>query len=216
MYTLCVLAPSGHARPALVQALGREGLAYSVVQELHSLEHALDAVLLDATNASDGELKAMVEQCQGLRLPVLMVLGQESVAGYTPSIGADDFILCPPAPGELTARVRQVLERGADHASNDDVLHVGDLVISPQSYDVYLAGRKVLLTYKEYQLLKLMAENPGRVFSRETLLNQVWGYDYFGGTRTVDVHIRRLRSKIEDSGHTFIETVWNVGYRFRA
>ena len=72
-----------------------------------------------------------------------------------------------------------------------------------------------MLAFKEYELLKLMAANPGRVYSRETLLEQVWGYQYFGGTRTVDVHIRRLRSKIEDASHTFIDTVWNVGYRFR-
>ena len=72
-----------------------------------------------------------------------------------------------------------------------------------------------MLTKKQYELLKLLAENPGRVFSRDALLNQIWGYEYFGGTRTVDVHIRRLRSKIEDADHNFIETIWNVGYRFR-
>ena len=77
-------------------------------------------------------------------------------------------------------------------------------------------GRKVLLTYKEYQLLVLLASTPGRVYTRDNLLSQVWGYDYFGGTRTVDVHIRRLRSKIEDASHSFIETIWNVGYRFNA
>jgi two-component system alkaline phosphatase synthesis response regulator PhoP len=91
----------------------------------------------------------------------------------------------------------------------------GDLVINTQQYDVFLAGRTVLLTFKEYELLKLLASNPGRVFSREQLLEQVWGYQYFGGTRTVDVHVRRLRSKIEDATHTFVDTVWNVGYRFR-
>ena len=79
-----------------------------------------------------------------------------------------------------------------------------------------MAGRKVLLTFKEYELLKLLASTPGRVYSRDKLLDQVWGYQYFGGTRTVDVHVRRLRSKIEDASHTFIETVRNVGYRFRA
>ena len=76
-------------------------------------------------------------------------------------------------------------------------------------------GRRVSLRFKEYELLLLMAANPGRVYSREVLLNRIWGYEYLGGTRTVDVHIRRLRSKIEDTGHRFIETVWQVGYRFR-
>lgn len=78
-----------------------------------------------------------------------------------------------------------------------------------------MSGKRISLRYKEYELLLLMASNPGRVFSRDTLLNQIWGYEYLGGTRTVDVHIRRLRSKIEDADHTFIETVWQVGYRFK-
>ncbi|MEK7777480.1 MAG: winged helix-turn-helix domain-containing protein, partial [Chloroflexota bacterium] len=82
-------------------------------------------------------------------------------------------------------------------------------------YEVSNRGSRVLLTFKEYQLLCTLASNPGRVFTREQLLNQIWEYDYFGGTRTVDVHVRRLRSKIEDTGLTYIETVWNVGYRFR-
>ena len=82
-------------------------------------------------------------------------------------------------------------------------------------YDVMMAGRRVPLTYKEFQLLVLLASNPGRVYTREALLSQVWGYDYLGGTRTVDVHIRRVRSKIEDPDHTFVETIWNVGYRFK-
>ena len=93
-------------------------------------------------------------------------------------------------------------------------MKVGDLQIDLERYEVSLEGKKVLLTYKEYQMLVLLASNPGKVYSRENLLSQVWGYDYFGGTRTVDVHVRRLRSKIENANHSFIETIWNVGYRF--
>ena len=95
------------------------------------------------------------------------------------------------------------------------IIRVGDLVIDQDRYEVTVAGKKVILTFKEYQLLCLLAANPGRVYTRETLLSRVWQYDYFGGTRTVDVHIRRLRSKVEDASHLFIETVRNVGYRFR-
>ena len=83
------------------------------------------------------------------------------------------------------------------------------------NYTVHVAGRHVELTYKEYELLRFLATNRDRVFTRETLLNKVWGYDFYGGARTVDVHIRRLRSKIEDRHNVFIETVRNVGYRFR-
>ena len=85
-----------------------------------------------------------------------------------------------------------------------------------ERYEVTVAGRRVSLTYKEFQLLVLLASNPGRVYTREALLSQIWGYDYLGGTRTVDVHIRRLRSKVESPGRSFVETIWNVGYRFKA
>jgi two-component system alkaline phosphatase synthesis response regulator PhoP len=94
------------------------------------------------------------------------------------------------------------------------LIKCGDLVIDIAKYEVSIGGKLLALTFKEYELLKFLAKNRGRVFTRETLLNEVWGYDYYGGDRTVDVHIRRLRSKIEDSTHTFIETVRNIGYKF--
>ena len=95
------------------------------------------------------------------------------------------------------------------------MIRVGDLAIDLSRYEVTQGGRRMELTFKEYELLKFFATNPGKVFSREHLLNAVWGYDYYGGTRTVDVHIRRLRSKIENGPVLFIDTVRNVGYRFR-
>ena len=94
------------------------------------------------------------------------------------------------------------------------MISLGDLVINQSRYEVTISDIRIMLTFKEYELLRLFASSPGTVFTREQLLSKIWGYDYFGGTRTVDVHIRRLRSKIEDANHTFIETVWNVGYRF--
>ena len=92
---------------------------------------------------------------------------------------------------------------------------LGGLVINPVNYEVSIDGNRINLRFKEYELLLLLATSPGRVYTREAILNQVWGYDYFGGTRTVDVHIRRLRSKIDSYGEKFIETVWNLGYRFK-
>ncbi|MCE2465414.1 MAG: response regulator transcription factor [Dehalococcoidia bacterium] len=126
----------------------------------------------------------------------------------------DDFIVHPYNPQELVKRIDRVLARSREPESNE-VVKTGDLVIDIGKYEISLGGRRVILTYKEYQLLVLLATNPGRVYTRDELLQQVWGYDYFGGTRTVDVHIRRLRSKIESANHSFIETIWNVGYRFR-
>ena len=127
----------------------------------------------------------------------------------------DEFILSPVQQEELVARIKQAIFRVSGPAGGQQ-LKVGDLTIDLERYDVMMAGRRVSLTYKEFQLLVMLASNPGRVYSRDVLLSQVWGYDYLGGTRTVDVHVRRLRSKIEDPDHSFIETIWNVGYRFRA
>jgi DNA-binding response OmpR family regulator len=126
--------------------------------------------------------------------------------------GADDFIITPYDERELVARARRLLQK---NSKNDEVLRRGDLVIDLANCEVRVEGKIVELTFKEYELLKFLAQDQGRVFSRETLLNKVWGYDYFGGDRTVDVHVRRLRSKIELSDQIFIETVRNIGYRFK-
>ena len=121
----------------------------------------------------------------------------------------------PCTPEEVGLRLKLAILRNAPPETSN-IITRGDLVINCDRYEVTLIGLKVDLTYKEYELLKYLASNPGRVFTRESLLRSVWEYDYFGGTRTVDVHIRRLRSKINDVSNHFIETQWNVGYRFRA
>ena len=129
----------------------------------------------------------------------------------TPSHARD-----PAQPNSGAAlRVQHLIQRFTP-ADATSVLTVGDLVIDLARYEVTQSGRRMELTFKEYELLKFLATNPGKVFTREVLLNQVWGYDYFGGTRTVDVHVRRLRSKIEEGTNTYIETVRNVGYRYQA
>ena len=139
---------------------------------------------------------------------------RESHTSVDPRLDVEDFVFLPFTDAELWARVQRALWR-LGKWEGSQIIHAGDLVIDQERYEVSVGGRKVILTFKEYQLLRLLASNPGRVFTRETLLNRVWQYDYFGGTRTVDVHIRRLRSKVEDATHLFIETVRNVGYRFR-
>ncbi|HEY7801513.1 MAG TPA: response regulator transcription factor [Dehalococcoidia bacterium] len=130
------------------------------------------------------------------------------------SAGFDDLIVHPAPPDEVLARVRRAIWMKSGLES-DNTLRADDLHIDLANYKVYVAGKPVDLTYKEYELLRFLATNREKVFTREALLNRVWGYDFYGGARTVDVHVRRLRSKIEDRNHTFIETVRNVGYRFR-
>ncbi|MFQ5860693.1 MAG: winged-helix domain-containing protein [Dehalococcoidia bacterium] len=219
MYSVLVIVGPEAATEGVLPLLEREGLDYTLApgleQEPSSAGEEPDAVLLHLESLPARAGRELVSRCRELRLPVIALAPAESPESYDPAFNADDFILVPFPRGELTTRIRQVLfrHRGPERPHT---IKVGDLLIDTERYEVTIGGRRVLLTYKEYQLLLLLASNPGRVYSRETLLSRVWEYDYFGGTRTVDVHIRRLRSKIEDPTHSYIETVWNVGYRFKA
>ena len=178
---------------------------------------AADAVVLElGALAEDAAVKRVIQDAPSGHGPaVIAVIDPERPASFDPALGLDDFVVTTAAPAELALRIRQALWRrtGVD-ARN--VLRCGDLEMDVANYTVQVSGRPVDLTYKEYELLRFLAANADRVLNRETLLNKVWGYDFYGGARTVDVHIRRLRSKIEDRHHRFIETVRNVGYRFRA
>jgi len=147
-------------------------------------------------------------------IPVIALITGEMLDSLGSSTDIDDFVVKPVEGTELVARVRRIL---GQKASMDDkeVVKCGDLVIDPAKYEVSVGSRRITLTFREYRLLEFLASNEGKVFTREALLDKVWGWDYYGGDRTVDVHIRRLRSKIEDGSHSFIETVRNIGYRFR-
>lgn len=157
----------------------------------------------------------MVHAAADAGVPVVVVLPVASLEGINATREEIEVCFLPCTPDEVTLRLGIAMSRNAPMESANMIVH-GELVIDSDRYEVTLKGRKVDLTYKEYELLKYLASNPGRVFSRESLLRSVWEYDYFGGTRTVDVHIRRLRSKIDDVTNHFIETQWNVGYRFRS
>jgi two-component system, OmpR family, alkaline phosphatase synthesis response regulator PhoP len=196
------------------------GMKESLAEGLASIEEDAPDLVVVAANQeryTTRELKELVQACGGNnRIPLIALLTNEQLENYDFSIGIDDFQIVPFRLQELAARVQQALWRvGKVHGEDDEVLRCGDLVIDTTRYEVYVAGRPMELTFKEYELLRFLATNQDKVFTREILLNRVWGYDYFGGARTVDVHIRRLRSKIEDRDHSFIETVRNVGYRFR-
>ncbi len=214
---ILLLAPQderGSFRP-----LEEEGFTLSLYQEPLiveeiPLEESPDLVVVDIALMPTEDLSAFLQRCKEVHLPVLAVVSQEHRSLLDPTLPVEDFIFSPLGDAELRTRVRRILWKTGSWDSGQ-VIRIGDLVIDQERYETAVAGRRVILTYKEYQLLCLLATNPGRVYSREALLSRVWGYDYFGGTRTVDVHIRRLRSKVEDATHLFIETVRNVGYRFR-
>jgi len=125
----------------------------------------------------------------------------------------EDFCLSPFHPRELEARLRHLFWREL-HGDRESLVEYGGLILNLETYQASCEGRSLDLTYMEYELLKFLAQNPGKVFSRETLLSRVWGYEYFGGARTVDVHVRRLRAKLGEEHANLIQTVRSVGYRF--
>jgi len=174
-----------------------------------------DAMVVDATatNGSFGLPDLLDDIRETAAAPTIVLIEESHLSDCELPQGIDDFLVLPATAGELAARVRQLLRRHA-HLEGNNKLCCGDLVINLASREVFLAGRSVPLAYKEYELLRFLLSNRDTVFTREALLSRVWGYDFYGGARTVDVHVRRLRSKLEDARHSFIETVRNVGYRF--
>jgi two-component system alkaline phosphatase synthesis response regulator PhoP len=214
---VAVIARTEDGAAALAEPLTRHGLSATVFPADDAVERLLEAppdaiaiefyardrIVFDAITTNE----PLRERCA-----VIACLGPAELRLYEMSPVADDFVLLPALPEELAARVRIAVKRRTPETG--EVIRAGDLVMDLANYRVSVGGRGVELTYKEYELLRFLMQNPEKVLTREALLKRVWGYDYFGGSRTVDVHIRRLRSKLEDRGHTFIETIRNVGYRF--
>ena len=151
----------------------------------------------------------------GSSVPVVAVLTEGGLVAVNADWGLDDILLPGTGPAELDARLRLLVGRNGGVASpeNTGKITLGELVIDEGTYTARLRGRPLDLTYKEFELLKYLAQHAGRVFTRAQLLQEVWGYDFFGGTRTVDVHVRRLRAKLGSEYESLIGTVRNVGYK---
>ncbi|MFQ6122750.1 MAG: response regulator transcription factor [Dehalococcoidales bacterium] len=180
-------------------------------------EQAPDLVLVEMDGqAANSRICELFQRVKLERhLPIIALVSKETLDSPDVNLNViDDFVVKPCDVSELVLRVKRLLQR-SNHTDTSELIKCGDLVIDLAKCEVSINSRLVALTFKEYELLKFLASNRGRAFTRDALLNKVWGYDYYGGDRTVDVHIRRLRSKIEDSSHTFIETVRNIGYRFK-
>jgi DNA-binding response OmpR family regulator len=181
---------------------------------------AADVVVLDARR----DLVAARATCRVLRTtgtsaPLLAVVTEGGLAAVAADWGLDDVVLDSAGPAEVEARLRLALGRAAAVAAGttrSEEIRSGDLSIDEVTYQARVGGTALDLTFKEFELLKYLAQHPGRVFSRAQLLQEVWGYDYFGGTRTVDVHVRRLRAKLGPERESLIGTVRNVGYKFVA
>ncbi|MCI7457731.1 winged helix-turn-helix transcriptional regulator [Actinomyces urogenitalis] len=199
--------------------LDSEVLCLPPVPSSYAAVEDADVVLVDAT----GDLTRARALCQLLSgpmdcPPILLVLQDGGAAVVQADWGASDFVLTGAAPAELSARLRLLRTREPAPRAEEggDRIEVGDLVIDVNAYTARLRGQIIDLTYKEFELLKYLAANQGRVLTRETLLDEVWGKDYIGGSRTVDVHVRRLRAKLGTEHDHLIGTVRNVGYRLDA
>ena len=214
-----------NSQGASAEVLPALGLLQHQIRILPALASVLvdtpevDCVFLDARRdlpAAKSLMKLIV--ATGTGCPVIIIATEGGLSAITAEWGADDVILDSAGPAEVEARIRiaigklNALRIAADPASGE--IRSGEVVIDERTYTAKIRGRSLDLTYKEFELLKYLAQHPGRVFTRSQLLQEIWGYDFFGGTRTVDVHIRRLRSKLGTEFESIIGTVRNVGYRF--
>ncbi|MFN3708778.1 winged helix-turn-helix domain-containing protein [Microcella sp.] len=173
-----------------------------------------DAILVDGrTDLAAAKTLCKILQTTGAGCPVLVVLTEGGLTAVNAEWGVDDVLLETAGPAEIDARLRLAIGRQQQGDGESQLIKASGVVIDEASYSAKVNGRTLDLTFKEFELLRFLATHPSRVFTREQLLSEVWGYDYFGGTRTVDVHVRRLRAKLGDMD-ALIGTVRNVGYRF--
>ena len=174
---------------------------------------AADIIMVDArADLASAKSLCKILNTTGAGSPVLVVVTEGGLTAVTPEWGIDDVILEGAGPAEVDARIRLAMGRG-QRDGESSMIRASGVTIDEASYSAKVHGRTLDLTFKEFELLRFFATHPSRVFTREQLLSEVWGYDYFGGTRTVDVHVRRLRAKLGDM-ESLIGTVRNVGYRF--
>ncbi|MFX0538844.1 winged helix-turn-helix transcriptional regulator [Ornithinimicrobium sp. Y1847] len=234
MADLVLLTPSTPAPAAVATVLPGLALLPHVVTvkgldpaALLAADHEPDLVLVDLVTdlvAGHGALKTMA--ALELGPPVLAVLGDSALGLVDHQWSLDDFVVAGAGPAEISARLRLLLSRprtepgtsapGGESTYRDDPspIRVADVVVDEASWSVRVGGQPLDLTFKEFELLRYLVQHPGRVVTRDVLLQEVWGMDYYGGTRTVDVHIRRLRAKLGSERESLIGTIRGVGYRF--
>jgi DNA-binding response OmpR family regulator len=207
--------------PEVVQALDLGGYPWKAVATLEAaVRMEPDDGWAGALICADDEPEAAFALCRALRkrdIPLepllLLVNGAQLTDLELRDDLFDDFCLSPVRQNELDSRLKHLFWR-TGRGTRPELIEYGPLVLNLETYQAAIGGRPLDLTYMEYELLKFLASHPGKVFTRETLLSRVWGYDYYGGARTVDVHVRRLRAKLGEEQAALISTVRSVGYRF--
>ncbi len=180
---------------------------------LDAINSNADLIILDIRLADIDGLELIRTLRSISTVPILVETESDSETDTVLAFeyGADDYMTRPFSVRELVSRVRAILRR-ANSGSQDDKIKVGPIMIDGENYEAFRNGEKMILTLKEYELLKALASSPGRVLSRDFLLDRIWGHEYYGETRTVDVHIRHIRQKLGDDA-AMIETVRGVGYK---
>jgi two-component system alkaline phosphatase synthesis response regulator PhoP len=220
MVRALVVIRDSRTKAGLREGLARYNVACSFTSYTNGVREAIagahpDVFLIElGKDTPDAEVWGLIRRARkGRTLPVIALIPADIFDTVDGRLDVDDFVVEPYDLRELNLRIERLLQKNGSSEAAEQIKSDG-LVIDLATCEVIVRGNIVELTFKEYELLKLLAGNKGRVFTREALLNSIWGYDYYGGDRTVDVHVRRLRSKIEDASHTYIETVRNIGYRF--
>lgn len=207
------LFPADATEPTLA-ALARAGIKPTPVDSLETVTQATAAewwvLVVELGDEPMRRLRRLETLLEESGLPVVVVAEPDQLPLLEKSRSFTDFVVAPANPGELSTRLRRLQGSG----DSPDLIVFKELQLNPLTYQATLAGSPLDLTFMEYELLKYLVEHQGRVWTREQLLSKVWGYDYFGGARTVDVHIRRLRAKLGEERANWITTVRSVGYRW--
>lgn len=209
---------NAHRFQQVLSALNVDVAAGSTVQlgKLLSAEVAPELVIFEARGNARSYLGQVVQQVEDLPAPLLLIVNEEELPSLQfPTTVASDFVMHGASVAECTARVKRLMTSQEESASLD-CISVDGLVINLATYQVTINGEPIDFTYLEYALLSFLAKHPGRTFSRDALLQRVWGFDYYGGSRTVDVHVRRIRSKLGPDLAERLETVRGVGYLWNA
>lgn len=220
MADLLVLTPSPDGATEVLPALGLlSHRTRALPPDPQAMLDAFDAdvIIIDGRHdLAEARNNCKLVQVTGVSVPLLLVLCEGGLSIVNADWGADDVVLADAVPAEVEARIRLLVGRAnqQDPLEKAAEFSSGDLTVDVGGYTARLKGVPLDLTYKEFELLKYLMQHPGRVYTRDQLLQEVWGFDYYGGTRTVDVHVRRLRAKLGAEHEQLIGTVRNVGYRF--
>lgn len=220
--TILVVDDEENVSQLLKLYLQAEGFIVNIAEDgLKALELARkinpDLIILDIMLPFKDGWQVAQELRKDMDTPIIMLSakGDESDRILGLNLGGDDYVTKPFSPGEVTARVKAILRRTKAEVQDNDILKFPGIIINLSKYEIIVNDFKIVTTPKEVELMWLLANNPGIVFTRDRLLDKVWGYDYLGDSRTVDTHIKRLRRKLEKGQlYTYLHTVWGVGYKF--